>query len=116
MPVIGILADEERVAAVFTGEVEAQPVERLPADAETEQRARLDVLVVHGEIAVVEAFRPDAADIRIGLADVALEIDAAIGRRRRRNVVAALEAAVVNIGSHSGNAQSKHESRPERRT
>ncbi len=88
----------------------------LPADADAVQRARLDVLVVDREVVGLVSLGPDVANIRVRLADVALEIDATIGRRRRRNVVAALEAAVVNISRHGGSAQSEHDCRPERRT
>jgi hypothetical protein len=80
--------EEGGVAAIFAGQVEAEIVAGVVAEADTEQRRALDILVVGDEVGR-DQFVVDATDMRIGGADEAFEIPRAraadarlLGRRQ----------------------------------
>jgi hypothetical protein len=71
---IAVLTKEGRIAAIFAGDVEAQPAVELVADAAAHKWRALDVLVEDLEVVELEKLARDVADHRIGAADEASEV------------------------------------------
>lgn len=66
------MRNEQGVAAIFTGHVEAQPGIELVADTDTEERRALDAFMFDDEIVVLEGLGGNVADHRVGGPDEAL--------------------------------------------
>ena len=84
---IFVVEEEGGVAAIFSGQVEAEIMAGIVAEADTEQRRALDVFVVSDEVGRNQ-FVVDTANMRIGGADEALDVprsgaaDARLGLRQ----------------------------------
>jgi hypothetical protein len=68
---------KDGLSAIFPGEIEAQPLVHLVADAAAEQGRALDVLMEDLEVVRLEELGADVVDMRVRRANKALDVSGA---------------------------------------
>lgn len=71
---IPVLSKEGRIAAIFPGHVEAEPLVEFVAHTTADERRALEVVVEDLEVVELEELTRDVVDVRIGAADEAPDV------------------------------------------